>query len=143
MTEGSPMVIKIQPIGFVQTDAVKVSRHWTLSDIEGLLVVNKKYVDGMKDIKKGHRIVVIFYFHKSPPFTRSHLVQQPPHLRKGMGVFSICSPIRPNPIGMSILEVVDVSENAIHVKGLDMINETPIIDIKPFVKEKRVGILSY
>ncbi|MBW2264747.1 MAG: SAM-dependent methyltransferase, partial [Deltaproteobacteria bacterium] len=52
------------------------------------------------------------------------------------GVFSICSPFRPNPIGMSVLKVVEVSGNTIFVRGLDMIDGTPILDIKPHVVDK-------
>jgi len=73
------MTIPMKPIGFVRTDAVQIPRHWTLSQIEGLLVVDKKYLEGLKDIKSGHRIVVIFHFHESPPFTREHLVQESSH----------------------------------------------------------------
>jgi tRNA-Thr(GGU) m(6)t(6)A37 methyltransferase TsaA len=130
------MTIELSPIGFVKTDAVKIPRHWTLSDVEGLLVLDKKYVEGLKDMKKGQRIVVIFHFHQSQPFSLEYLVQEPPHHQKKMGVFSICSPIRPNPIGMSVLEVIEVSQNVIRVKGLDMIDETPILDIKPFFEDK-------
>ena len=130
------MTIELKSIGFVHTGAVKIPRHWTLSDVEGLIVVDKKYVEGLMDIKKGQRIVVIFHFHQSPLFSREHLVQEPPHRQKRLGVFSICSPIRPNPIGMSVLEVLEVSENVIRVKGLDMIDGTPVFDIKPFVEDK-------
>jgi tRNA (Thr-GGU) A37 N-methylase len=47
-----------------------------------------------------------------------------------MGIFSICSPVRPNPIGMSVLEVLAVEGNTVHVRGLDMRDGTPILDIK-------------
>jgi tRNA (Thr-GGU) A37 N-methylase len=48
-------------------------------------------------------------------------------------VFSICSPIRPNPIGLSVLEVLARNDNVLHVRCMDMINGTPILDIKPFI----------
>jgi tRNA (Thr-GGU) A37 N-methylase len=51
-------------------------------------------------------------------------------------VFSICSPYRPNPIGLSVLEVLDKSENIIKVRRLDMLDGTPILDIKPYVEYK-------
>lgn len=51
-----------------------------------------------------------------------------------MGVFSICSPVRPNPIGLSIVEVLEINLNILLVKHLDMLNGTPIIDIKPYIK---------
>jgi len=124
----------MQPIGVVHTDADTVPRHWTLSDIKGTLVIDKQYQKGLKDIKAGQRIVVIFHFHKSPGFTPDLLVQRPPHRDEDLGVFSICSPRRPNPIGMSVLDVLGVDNNIIYVQGLDMLDGTPILDLKPYPK---------
>lgn len=130
------MAICMEPIGVVHTDSSRVPRHWTLSDVKGTLVIDEKYREGMKDIEVGQRIVVIFYFHKSPKFIPEMLAQQPPHRDRKLGVFSICSPQRPNPVGMSIVDVLDVEENSIHVQGLDMFDGTPILDLKPFVTGK-------
>jgi tRNA-Thr(GGU) m(6)t(6)A37 methyltransferase TsaA len=131
------MSIELKPIGFVRTDAKEIPRHWSISDVEGMLVIDEKYLEGLKDIEPGQRIVVIFHFHRSPEFTSRFLRQTPPHRGKEMGVFSICSPIRPNPIGMSILEVLGVGGTTIHVKRLDMLEGTPILDIKPDIEDKR------
>ena len=131
------MSIELKPIGFVRTDAKEIPRHWSISDVEGTLVIDEKYLEGLKDIEPGQRIVVIFNFHRSPEFTSKFLRQTPPHREKEMGVFSICSPIRPNPIGMSILEVLGVEGTSIHVKRLDMQEGTPILDIKPYIEDKR------
>jgi tRNA-Thr(GGU) m(6)t(6)A37 methyltransferase TsaA len=126
------MHINLKPIGFVQTDVEKVPRHWTVSDVEGKLVIDEAYLKGLRDIEAGQRIVVIFHFHQSPPFSSDLLIQKPPNREERLGVFSICSPIRPNPIGMSVLEVLGVEENVIQVRRLDMIDGTPILDIKPY-----------
>jgi len=126
------MNIDLKPIGFVQTDVEQVPRHWTVSDVEGRLVIDEAYLEGLRDIEVGQRIVVIFHFHQSQPFSSDFLIQKPPNREERMGVFSICSPIRPNPIGMSVLEVLGVEENVIQVKRLDMIHGTPILDIKPY-----------
>jgi len=125
------MNIEFKTIGFVETDATVVPRHWTLSDVTGKIVIDEAYRKGMKDIQKGQDIMVIFYFHQSSEFTLNHLIQKPPHRSEQFGVFSTCSPIRPNPIGMSVLRVIDIEENVIYVKGLDMVDRTPILDIKP------------
>lgn len=130
------MAIVMEPIGVVRTDAENIPRHWTLSDVQGALVIDEEYQDGLKDIQAGKQIVVIFHFHKSPKFTHDMLVQQPPHRNTGMGVFSICSPRRPNPVGMSVVDVLQVADNVIHVQGLDMFDGTPILDLKPFVKDR-------
>jgi tRNA-Thr(GGU) m(6)t(6)A37 methyltransferase TsaA len=130
------MAVTMETIGVVHTDADKVPRHWTVSDVKGTLVIDKKYRKGLRDIQPGQQIVVIFHFHKSPIFTSDLLVQRPPHRNEKLGVFSICSPNRPNPVGMSVLDVLQVENNIIYVQGLDMIDGTPILDLKPFVKDK-------
>ncbi len=127
------MSTKFQPIGFVSTTAQKVPRHWSVSNVEGRLVIYEKFLEGLKDIAGGDLIVVIFHFHESSGFDPGCLTQKPPHRQKKLGVFSTCSPIRPNPIGMSVLEVLERKGCEIHVKGLDMRNGTPILDIKPYI----------
>jgi tRNA-Thr(GGU) m(6)t(6)A37 methyltransferase TsaA len=131
------MKIEFEPIGLVQTTARTVPRHWIISDVEGMIVIDKMYTEGLKDIKIGQYIIVIFHFHQSLDFSLHNLIQKPPHRNEKLGVFSTCSPIRPNPIGMSVLEVLGIEGNIIHVKGLDMLDGTPILDIKPLTGLKR------
>ena len=131
------MSIELKPIGFVRTDATEVPRHWSVSGVEGMLIIDEEYMEGLKDIEPGQRIVVIFNFHRSPEFASRFLRQTPPHRGKDMGVFSTCSPIRPNPIGMSVLEVLGIEGATIRVKRLDMLEGTPILDIKPYIEDKR------
>ncbi|MGA7876682.1 MAG: tRNA (N6-threonylcarbamoyladenosine(37)-N6)-methyltransferase TrmO [Desulfoferrobacter sp.] len=131
------MPIIMEPIGIVRTKAEKVPRHWTVSDLEGRLVIDEQYREGLRDIKPGQKIIVLFYFDRSPTFSSELLVQTPPHRQEELGVFSICSPRRPNPIGLSVLEVMKVEGAVLHVKGIDMYDGTPILDIKPVVKEEQ------
>ena len=126
----------MEPIGFVHTEAKKLPRSWTVSEVEGRLVVEKKHLQGLRDVKAGQHIVVIFHFHRSPKFSARLLTQTPPHRKERLGVFSCCSPIRPNPIGMSILQVLEVKGNIIRVRGLDMLDGTPILDIKPHIEKE-------
>jgi len=126
------MKIQLTPIGFVKTEIENVPRHWTISDAEGMLIIDEQYKEGLQDIKAGQSIIVLFYFHQSPHFTSDLLVQKSRHSGRQLGVFSICSPIRPNPIGMSVVDVLNIDECTIHIKGLDMRNGTPVLDIKPF-----------
>jgi len=128
------MNVTLESIGIVKTDVEMVPRHWSVSEVEGTLVIDKKYIEGLRDIIRGDRIIVIFHFHKNRRFSSDLLIQKPPHRNRRMGVFSTCSPRRPNPIGLSVLEVLDRQGNEIHVKGLDMHNGTPILDIKPHIE---------
>ena len=128
------MKIELTPIGFVKTETGNVPRHWTISGAEGAIVIDEQYKEGLKDIKAGQRIVVLIYFHQSPRFTPDLLVQKPRHHNEQLGVFSICSPVRPNPIGMSVVEVLGIDGSIIRIKGLDMIDGTPVLDIKPLTE---------
>ena len=127
------MTVEMEPIGSVSTDAKDIPRSWTVSDAEGNLVIDESYLEGLRDIKLGQRIYVIFHFHKSPEFTSQYMRVKPLIREEVVGVFSTHSPFRPNPIGLSLLEVLGVDGNVIHVKGLDMLDGTPILDIKPEV----------
>jgi len=132
------MAICFHPIGRVRTDVPDeaIPHHYTVSEVEGILEIQPEYEAGLTDIHAGQRIVVLFHFDRSPTFSREAL-QQVPRLRKETrGIFSICSPIRPNPIGLSVLEVIKVENCTIHVKGIDMFDGTPILDIKPEAKQQ-------
>ena len=135
------MSVTLKPIGTAHTEAAVIPRHWTVSEVEGTLVIDPAYAEGLADITAGQRIVVLFHFHQSAPFTRDLLKQTPPHRDRSMGVFSICSPRRPNPIGLSVLEVLAREDNVLRVRGMDMFDGTPILDIKPLVtgEEARPG----
>jgi tRNA-Thr(GGU) m(6)t(6)A37 methyltransferase TsaA len=128
------MSIELRPIGFVRTDAPDLPRHWSVSDIEGTLVIDEEYSEGLRDIEAGQRIVVIFTFHRSPGFSSELLRQTSGQHGREAGVFSICSPVRPNPIGMSVLEVLGTRGANIDVRRLDMLDGTPILDIKPHIE---------
>ncbi len=130
------MIINFTPIGTVHTAARNLPRHWSVSHVEGTLEILPEYTVGLSDISAGQHIVVLFHFHKSPPFIPELLKQTPPHRNKALGVFSICSPRRPNAIGLSILEVISKDNNRIQVRGLDMIDGTPILDIKPHIEDQ-------
>jgi tRNA (adenine37-N6)-methyltransferase len=131
------MSIAFKAIGYIKTDASAVPRHWTISEVVGEMIIDEAYIKGLKDIEKGQDIMVIFYFHQSPEFSMNHLIQKPPHRSEQRGVFSTCSPIRPTSIGVSVLRVIEIEENVISVKGLDMIDGTPVLDIKPLTGLKR------
>jgi tRNA-Thr(GGU) m(6)t(6)A37 methyltransferase TsaA len=127
------MPIEMEPIGFVSTDAETIPRSWSVSDVKGTLVIDESYVEGLIDIKPGQRIYVIFHFHQSPNFTSQFMRISRPAREERVGVFSTHSPVRPNPIGLSLLEVLGIDGNVVQVKGLDMLDGTPILDIKPEV----------
>lgn len=133
------MEITLKPIGFIYTQATRVPRNWSESEVEGTLVLEPQYQEGLRDIKVGDHLVVIFHLHRSRPFTPQHLLQRPPDGGEIRGVFSTRSPIRPNPLGLSVFQVLSIDRHIIQVKGLDTFDGTPILDLKPYVEVKRVN----
>lgn len=133
MPDAASDPIVFHPIGRVRHDVPRVPRHWSVSEVEGDLVIDPAYAAGLCDIQPGQRIVVLFHFDRSPAFTPALLTQRPPHRERALGVFSICSPRRPNAVGLSVLDVLAVEGTVIRARGLDMLDGTPIIDLKPWI----------
>jgi len=94
--------------------------------------ISKEYEGGLKDIEGFTHLHVFYWLHKSKGF--SLLVTTPwdtiPH-----GLFTTRSPHRPNPIGHAVVELVEQKDNILSVRGLDAIEGTPVIDIKPYIKK--------
>jgi tRNA (Thr-GGU) A37 N-methylase len=126
------MSIEMSPIGFVSTDAEMIPRSWTVSDVEGTLVIDESYLEGIRDIQPGQRIYVIFHFHKSPKFTPQYMRIKP---QSEIISWEFSALIRRFALIPSayLLEVLGVSGNIIRVKGLDILDGTPVLDIKPEV----------
>ncbi len=130
------LAVKLQAIGWIRHDAEDVPRHWSVSELEGDLEIRPEFAAGLVDIAAGQKIIVIFAFDQSPPFTEDLLKQETRYSKEIKGVFSICSPKRPNPIGLSVLEVLAVAGRRLRVRGLDMFDGTPVLDIKPAFKSE-------
>ena len=126
-------MIKFKPICVVRSEIKEVKDapfHWTLSDVEGKIEIFEDFKDGLKGIEKLPYLVILFHFHKSRGY---ELLQRTPHDDNTHGVFSICSPHRPNSIGMSVVKLLKVEDNVLYVKNIDMIDGTPVLDIKPYI----------
>ena len=79
-------------------------------------------------LEKHERIEVLYWLHRSP---RNLVLQSPKKNGQTRGTFSLRSPVRPNPIGTSIVKLVGIEGNAVLVRGLDCLDETPLLDLKP------------
>ena len=97
--------------------------------IQGELEIFGEFAEGLQDLDGFSHIILIFAFHKS---TEKKLYAHPPYDNKRRGVFSTRSPNRPNPIGFTVLRFIKRDKNKLQVQGVDMIEGTPILDIKPY-----------
>ncbi|RJP71204.1 MAG: tRNA (N6-threonylcarbamoyladenosine(37)-N6)-methyltransferase TrmO [Candidatus Abyssobacteria bacterium SURF_17] len=92
--------------------------------------IHKEYEEGLRDIEGFSHLHVLYWMHKSAGYT---LLVQTPWDSEPHGLFATRTPNRPNPVGHSIVELIERNGNVLKVKGLDAIEGTPVIDIKPYV----------
>ncbi|MCB9493845.1 MAG: tRNA (N6-threonylcarbamoyladenosine(37)-N6)-methyltransferase TrmO [Desulfobacteraceae bacterium] len=101
-------------------------------DIEGRVIVDEIYKDGLKDLEGFSHIYLIYHFHKAD---KTKLIVKPFLDTEERGVFSTRSPLRPNHIGISIVQLEKIEGNELFVKGADILDNTPLLDIKPYVEK--------
>ena len=134
------MEIKFKPIGIVHSSFkksedidVRIFAHPPGFDqILGELEIFKEYEEGLKDIDGFSHLIVIYAFHKSEGYK---LHTKPLLNDESRGVFSTRSPHRPNPLGLTVVRVLKRDGHILKVSGIDMLEGTPILDIKPDTSE--------
>jgi len=135
--ETSPMEEpKLSLIGVLHGDIrsrAEAPKNYSESDRTGIIEIFPEYLDGLDGIKAGQTIVVLFWLHRSDRDTLK-VYPRGDRSRGLCGVFNTRSPMRPNPIAISELKVLAVDGNHLEVCGLDILDGTPVIDIK-----KKIG----
>ncbi|MCF8128454.1 MAG: tRNA (N6-threonylcarbamoyladenosine(37)-N6)-methyltransferase TrmO [Deltaproteobacteria bacterium] len=102
------------------------------SEVSGHVVVDEKYIEGLRDLDGFSHIYLLYSFHRA---TRTEMLVTPFMDNQTRGVFATRSPLRPNHIGLSIVELIRIEGNKIFVEGIDILDGTPLLDIKPYVEE--------
>ena len=127
------MEITLQPIGYLETPFNDIAdmpiQPSVLADTRGKAVLDEKFVPGLKDLDGFSHIILLFLLHKISGYQLEVVpfMDTLPH-----GIVATRSPKRPNRIGMSIVRVESVDGNILHFKGVDMLNGSPLLDIKPY-----------
>jgi tRNA (adenine37-N6)-methyltransferase len=93
------------------------------------VIINNKYKKGLKDLDDFSYIYLICFLDKINEF---NLIVYPPQDKQPRGVFSTRSPFRPNPISLTRVKLLRIKDNILFIQGADLLNNTPVIDIKPF-----------
>ena len=122
----------IQPIGILHcdlTDRAHTPKLYDESSHVGTIEIYPEFIEGLAGMQKGDTIVVLFWLDRAD---RSILkvYQRGDKSKPKRGIFSTRSPVRPNPVAISELLVLDIDINILTVKGLDILDSTPVIDIK-------------
>jgi len=140
--------IKYKPIGVIHSP-FKEPRGVPIQptagqNIDGTVEIFPEYIEGLEDIEKFSHIILIYHFHLSREFS---LKIKPYMDNQVHGVFATRAPSRPNHIGISIVHLIKVEKEKLYIKDLDIVDGTPLLDIKPYVPEfdirqvKKIGWL--
>ena len=129
-------MLSMQPIGYVRSpykDPQEIPRGLGAKhEVEGVLEIRAEFEAGLTDIEGFSHLFVIWVFDRVEGFS---LVGTPPTDDRPHGVFATRSPRRPNPIGLTVVELLSREGPALRVRGIDMLDDTPILDIKPYLSD--------
>ena len=135
-------MFSMQPIGTARTPYTETSQVpkglGAEHRAEGILEVLPEYEPGLTDIEGFSHLYVLWVFHRAQG---AELLGTPPSDTRPHGVFATRSPRRPNPIGLTVVELLRREGNRLHVRGVDMLDGTPLLDIKPYLSSVPPGEL--
>jgi tRNA-Thr(GGU) m(6)t(6)A37 methyltransferase TsaA len=129
------MEIIMHPIGVIHspfTEKDKTPIQASRSQAIGLVEIYPEFADGLKDIEALSHIYLLYAFHESDGYT----LQVKPFLdNQEHGIFATRHPCRPNPLGLSVVKLLSRKENSLTVEGIDTLDGTPLLDIKPYIPD--------
>jgi tRNA-Thr(GGU) m(6)t(6)A37 methyltransferase TsaA len=126
--------INLTPIGFVR-NSIKEPGIEDWRTVTSEIIIKEDLKEALSRIDEFSHIIVIYWMHKLPPSQRS-IIKVHPKANQNLplvGVFASRSPARPNPIGVTTVKLLERRDNVLKVTGLDAINGTPVLDIKPYI----------
>jgi len=125
--------IKLKPIGFVSSPVTeRMDENW--GKITSKIILKPEYAGALVGLDGFSHAIILTYLHQAHYEKEKHLQRRPRNLETmpKLGILSQRAKNRPNPIGVTAVEIISVADDYLEVKGLDAINETPILDIKPY-----------
>nr|WP_319399060.1 tRNA (N6-threonylcarbamoyladenosine(37)-N6)-methyltransferase TrmO [uncultured Carboxylicivirga sp.] len=125
--------IEMKPIGLIHTPFTNIAnmpiQPMAAKEVVGSIEVFPEYAEGLLDLEEFSHITLFYHFHKIEGY---QLKVKPFMDTVEHGIFATKSPKRPNAIGLSTVELLSVENNIIHIKMIDVLDGTPLLDIKPF-----------
>ena len=125
----------MRPIGVIHspfTNKKQTPIQPTRSQAVGQVVVYPEFVEGLQDVEGFSHIILLYAFHQSEGYT----LRVKPFLDdQSHGLFATRHPCRPNPIGLSIVRLLARRDNVLEIEGVDVLDGTPLLDIKPYVPD--------
>ena len=130
------MEISYRPIGVIHSTFTNIEgmpiQPTGAAGIRGTVEVFPEFAEGLKDLDGFSHIILLYHFHQ---VQGAKLVVIPFMDSQPHGVFATRAPKRPNPIGLSIVKLLGIKQNTLHIENVDILDGTPLLDIKPYVPE--------
>lgn len=114
------------------TDKSQIPIQASRSQVKGTVEIYPQYSEGLQDLEGFSHIILLYAFHESSGYS---LIVKPFLDDRLHGLFATRYPCRPNPIGLSIVGLLERRDNILEIEGVDMLDGTPLLDIKPYVPE--------
>lgn len=130
------MEVRLNPIGIIHTPYKEDAPYIEYQNREGefIIEVNEEFTEGLYLLEKLHYCYILFHIHKQRKLPRMHIF--PPRGNgKEVGLFATRSPNRINPIGLTVARIIKIEKNLIFTSGLDILDGTPLLDIKPYIRD--------
>ena len=129
------MDFQLRPIGIIHSPFIDKSEtpiQASRSQAKGVVEVYPEFAEGLQDLEGFSHIILLYVFHES---SGCSLLVKPFLDDQLRGLFATRYPARPNPIGLSVVTLISRNDNILQVEGLDMLDGTPLLDIKPYVSD--------
>ena len=129
------MEFVMHPIGIIHspfTDKAQTPIQPSRSKAVGTVEIFSDFVDGLSDVEGFSHIILLYFFHRSSGYELKVKPFLDDQLR---GLFATRHPCRPNPIGISIVRLLNCQSNILEIEGVDVLDNTPLLDIKPYVPD--------
>ena len=130
------MTFRLEPIGVVKS-SIKNRRKVARVNLKAQVIIDPTYEKALDGIESFSHIVIVFWLHKIRKSERL-IMKVHPYRNPSLplkGAFTTRSPVRPNPIGLTVVKLLKRKENVLTVVGLDAIDGSPVLDIKPYLPE--------
>jgi tRNA-Thr(GGU) m(6)t(6)A37 methyltransferase TsaA len=131
--------LAVTPIGYVRNSATPDTRSEDFRHLVSRIIVDEKYAEGLMGIEENELLTIVFYFDRNGGEYRLRLHPRGDESRPITGVFNTRSQFRPVPVGVTVTKLMAREGNTLVVEGLDALDGTPVLDIKPFVRTFDTG----
>lgn len=125
--------MQLRPIGVVRSPVSEKGLR-DFSSVVSTIVLREEFAEALDGIEGFSHIVVLYWFHLSEEPTSLKVHPRGDPMNPLRGIFATCSPVRPNPLGMTTVRLLERQGNKLRVRGLDAIDGTPVVDIKPYIR---------